>query len=181
MLGTHLNHQLAEVLHGMSLQCSYWRYDRDDFQSWIQSIEDANENLKIKVDEAKSRYSEAKDRIKQFEGEKACAEKRASEVLRANEALKSEQARLGGVRAFMQSRSFEATVVKRSTNEGFISFYKCLSQLKLLKALKEDFDPHSISFFKDAKLKDYPREVVVDSVPEDEFAGKGRVFQRHDC
>ncbi|KAK4428946.1 hypothetical protein Salat_1194600 [Sesamum alatum] len=70
----------------------------------------------------------------------------------------------------MQSHSFEAAMVKRATNEGFVSFYKCLSQLKLLKALKDGFDPRTMSFFKDAELKDYPLEVVVDSVLEDEFA-----------
>ncbi|KAK4426683.1 hypothetical protein Salat_1437000 [Sesamum alatum] len=89
MLGAHVNHQLVEVLHAMSLQCSYWRYDRDDLQAWIQYIEDTNENLKVEVNDAKARQSEAEDRIKELESEKAQAEKRASDALRANEALRS--------------------------------------------------------------------------------------------
>ncbi|KAK4415667.1 hypothetical protein Salat_2674100 [Sesamum alatum] len=69
----------------------------------------------------------------------------------------------------MQSSSFEVIVVKRATNEGFMSFYKCLSQLKLLKALKDGFDPRTISFFKDVEFKDNPPDVIVDSIPEDKF------------
>ncbi|KAK4416051.1 hypothetical protein Salat_2712500 [Sesamum alatum] len=212
MLGAHLHHQLAEVMHAMSLQCSYWRYDRDDLQSWIQNIEEANESLKAELSDSQTRYLGAEERVKSLEAEKARLERESSDSQRAIDALKSEirnlkaevdtlkarenkafeagvtrgksdyvnsseylealkQARLGGARAFMQSRSFEAAVVKRATTEGFVSFYKCLNQLKLLKALKDGFDHRSISFYKDAELKEYPNEVVVDSVPEDEFAG----------
>ncbi|KAK4428513.1 hypothetical protein Salat_1151000 [Sesamum alatum] len=190
MLGAHLNHQLAEVLHAMSLQCSYWRYDRDDLQAWIQSIKDVNESLKAEANGAKARQLDANELIKEVENDKAklrneppmsngrMSSESKVEALKARETKafesgvargKSEhmnsaenlealkQARLGGAHAFMQSRSFEAAIVKRATNEGFVSFYKCLSQLKLLKALKEGIDPRSIIFFKDAELRDYPK------------------------
>ncbi|KAK4416563.1 hypothetical protein Salat_2481800 [Sesamum alatum] len=178
MFGAHLHHQLAEVMHAMSLQCSYWRYDRDDLQSWIQNIEEANESLKAELSESHAKYLGAEEQIKSLEAEKARLERQSSDSQRAIDVLKSEvrnlkakvdtlrakenkafeagvtrgksdyvnsaeylealkQARLGGARAFMQSRSFEAAVVKRATTEGF----------------------------------EYPKEVVVDSVPEDEFAG----------
>ncbi|KAK4421453.1 hypothetical protein Salat_2095900 [Sesamum alatum] len=44
ILGANLHHQLAEVLHAMSLQCSYWHYDFNDIQSWIKSIEASNQS-----------------------------------------------------------------------------------------------------------------------------------------
>ncbi|KAK4428326.1 hypothetical protein Salat_1132200 [Sesamum alatum] len=52
--------QLAEVLHAMSLQCSNWRYDREDIEAWIQSVEEANENLEWDLKDARARHADAK-------------------------------------------------------------------------------------------------------------------------
>ncbi|KAK4415483.1 hypothetical protein Salat_2655700 [Sesamum alatum] len=109
-----------------------------------------------------------------------------SDTHRSCEALKYEvqslKAEIGALKV-KESKAFESgmtrgkslihrgCMVKRATNESVVSFYKCLSQLKLLKALKDGFDPRQASFSKDAELQPYPKEeVVVDSVPDNEFA-----------
>ncbi|KAK4416830.1 hypothetical protein Salat_2508500 [Sesamum alatum] len=109
--------------------------------------------------------------------EKARAQRKASNAHRSCESLKFES--LVYLDALKQARLclcihailiLQGRIVKRTTNEGFVGFYKCLSKLKLLKALKEGFDPRQVSFFKDVELKANLKEVVVDSVSEDEFA-----------
>ncbi|KAK4428744.1 hypothetical protein Salat_1174300 [Sesamum alatum] len=90
MLGAHLHHQLAKVMHAMSLQCSFWRYDRDELQFWIENIEESNEILKAELSEVQAWYLNAEDRIKGLEVEKARLEKQASESQRAADALRSE-------------------------------------------------------------------------------------------
>ncbi|KAK4423039.1 hypothetical protein Salat_1886500 [Sesamum alatum] len=135
MLGAHLHHQLAEVIHAMSLKCSYWRYGRDDIQAWIQSIEDAYESLKTELSEVQA----------------------------------SLQAEICSLKAEVEaSKARENKVYDSGVARGRSDY---MNSPKYLEALKKDSTPWTICFFKDAELKEYPKEVVIDSIPEDEFAG----------
>ncbi|KAK4421990.1 hypothetical protein Salat_2149700 [Sesamum alatum] len=115
----------------------------------IRSIEEANENLKSDLKDPRARHADAEEQLKA----KVQSLKTEVETLRA-----------------WENKPFKSRMAwGKSDYVNSAEYLEALKQAGLGKALKDGFDPRTISFFKDAELEDHRKEVVVDSVPEDEF------------
>ncbi|KAK4406643.1 hypothetical protein Sango_0670800 [Sesamum angolense] len=98
-------------------ECSYWQYDYGEIEEWIQSQLSSQDALikSLRIDKVNVQWS-------------------LSEVEDSRESLQQTlltlKADLEAFRA-KESCAFEATIVKRSMDEGFMSFYKCLESTKV--------------------------------------------------
>ncbi|KAL2249411.1 UNVERIFIED_CONTAM: hypothetical protein Sindi_2414800 [Sesamum indicum] len=144
MMGAHLHHQ---------------RYDRGDVEEWMQALEDTNQNLEEDLKKVELAFSNIEPEL----GEAHCPHFLGHPY----KEVKSSDER---ARDFMRSCTFDSIIVKKTTNEGFLRFYKCLDQLKCLGGLKDSFHPNQVNFLNDSNLQDYPQNSsTIHELEDDEF------------
>ncbi|KAK4415810.1 hypothetical protein Salat_2688400 [Sesamum alatum] len=139
--------QLIDVLHALTLQCSYWRYDRE-IQEWVVSIEADNETLKADkevVDADLQSQLTSKDQVIQdLKKDWATTQQDLKDADSARDTTLAEV-------TFLKP---ELDCVRAREAQAFASW------LTLLKALKGQLNPTKVSFFMDRNLNDFPKAAL---------------------